>query len=142
MSSVIFKGKSVEEYDAQMIAHRRQHKEWRDWLKSEGTGFFPVFSEDFKTYLTRLSGNALKLYLFLGAYVDNKTGETTLSLNAIANFFGAKLRTVQGWMQELTDEGLVQRIQTGYKNRAHTFVLPYSPGFKRSEKQQQGEQQA
>lgn len=123
--SVTFKGKTFHDYDREMDEYRKRHELWRAQMKAENTGFFPVFSADFKPYLDRLSGNALKLYLFLGFHIDNKTGECTVSLEHIAHHFGAKMRTVQGWMQELTDAKLVARVQTGYRNKSRTFFLPY-----------------
>ncbi|VTR24358.1 Uncharacterised protein [Actinobacillus pleuropneumoniae] len=118
--------KSRSEYEVDMALYRQQYEEWRNQMKDERTGFFPVFSDDFKPFLDTLSGNALKLYLFLGFHADNKTGETTVGMDTIAKHFGAKLRTVQAWMQELTQNGLVARVQTGYRYRAHTFLLPYN----------------
>ncbi|KUP26185.1 helix-turn-helix domain-containing protein [Paenibacillus sp. DMB5] len=118
--------KPRHEYEDQMDVFRREHEEWRNQMKADNTGFFPVFSADFRPYLDRLSGNALKLYLFLGFHIENKSGETTVGLDTIAKHFGAKMRTVQAWMKELTDEGLVARVQTGYRFKAHTFLRPYS----------------
>jgi predicted Rossmann fold nucleotide-binding protein DprA/Smf involved in DNA uptake len=117
--------KPKHEYDEQMKVYRRQYEEWRNQKREESAGFFPVFS-DFKPLLDQLTGNALKLYLFLGFHADNKTGETTVGLETIAHHFGSKMRTVQDWMHELTKVGLVARVQTGYRYKAHTFLLPYS----------------
>lgn len=119
--------KARYEYELEMQKYRKDYEEWRNHMREERAGFFPVFSVDeFKDLLvTSLSGNALKLYLFLGFHANNTTGETTIGLDTIAKHFGAKRRTVQTWMKELTDHKLVARVQTGYRFKAHTFLLPY-----------------
>jgi len=44
--------------------------------------------------LKSLSGNALKLYIFLGLYSKNQTGECWPSVQTIAEYFGKSERTV------------------------------------------------
>jgi hypothetical protein len=117
----------VEVYEQRIEKYKYEHSTWRFNMRENKIGFFPIFSDDFKNILNDLSGNSLKLYLYLGFHADNKTGETTIRTETIANYFGAKPRTVKTWMKELTDRKLIERVQVSYRRRAITFIRPY-PG--------------
>lgn len=115
---------------------RKQYEAWKmESLKS--AGFFPIFNAFKDTYLLRrLSGGAVRLYIFLGLMSNNNTGETWVSLETIAKYFGKTTRTVSSWIEELEKCGLIKRMQLHYNGVAHTFLLPY-PKFKKTKKEKQ-----
>ncbi|KZO00488.1 helix-turn-helix domain-containing protein [Pseudobacillus badius] len=89
-------------------------------------GFFPVFQplkEEF--LLKKLSGNALKLYLYLGLNSGNTTGETWTSIDTIAKYFDKSPRAISNWIKELEDHQLIIRMQLAPNEAAHTFLKPY-----------------
>ena len=89
-------------------------------------GWFPIFSE-FKDngLLKDLSGNALRLYIFLGINSKNDTGVSWYSLNSIANYFNKSERTISNWLEELKNYNLIERIQPDRSSSAITFLKPY-----------------
>lgn len=101
------------------------HREWRKWTKDSRKGFFPVFTPDFINKTKDVSGNAIKLYLYLGAHIDNQAGYTIVSVETIAEAFKTTKRSVQNWMKELKKHNLILRIQPGFKQPTYTFLLPY-----------------
>jgi hypothetical protein len=134
METKTFKGKTRTEHELQMDEYRYLHSKWREWAKENKIGFFPVF-EGFLPYLQKLSPHAVRLYLYLGAFVNNVTGECTVSLETMASFFECEKRTVQKWLKELTDHKLLARVQPEFQKPTVTFVLPYHKSFLPQEKQ-------
>lgn len=67
---------------------------------------------------------------------NNNTGETWVSLETIAKYFGKTTRTVSSWIEELEKCGLIKRMQLRYNGVAHTFLLPY-PRPKKAKKEKQ-----
>ena len=103
-------------------------KNFRTWKKAslDYSGFFPIFSE-FKEgyYLKNLSGNAVKLYLYLGLRTGNEDGKTWVSIETIANYFGKSKRSISTWLTELENHQLVERMQMSPNDVSYTFLLPY-----------------
>lgn len=89
-------------------------------------GYFPMFLT-FKNIglLKKISGNALKLYILLGLSTDNWTGETWVSLDTVAEYFGKTKRAVSHWVKELEKLKLITRMQLEVNGVSHTFLRPY-----------------
>jgi len=86
-------------------------------------GWFPIFSEFRDTGLLRdISGNALKLYIYLGIISRTISGECWPSLRQIGEYFGKSERTISTWMDELRRFGLIERIQPDYTSSSVTFL--------------------
>lgn len=111
--------------NVQARLNREEYKHWKKF--SLGSfGFFPIFQplkESFK--LRDLSGNALRIYLYLGLISDNESGETWVSIETMAKYFGKSKRTISGWLQELQEAELIERLQLEKDGVAHTFLRPY-----------------
>lgn len=121
--------KSEDEYKKEIDALRVAHKEWRAWTRKNKVGFFPIFTKDFVKKLPDISGNALKLYIYLGSFANNETGELIVSVKKMEDDFQCSRRTVQKWIEELVDLKLIKRIQPGYKRFTYTFIVPYTDDF-------------
>jgi len=122
-----FMGKSIEEHEADLDESKMLYKEWRKRQHEERAGFFPVFSKDFKPYLKDLSGNAVRLYVYLGLHSNNETGQTSnTTLRAMQYFFDCDPRTLQKWLAELENAGLIKRVQPFYKAKRQIVLKPYS----------------
>lgn len=122
-----FLGKTVQEHEADIEETRDNYKRWREHQHSQKAGFFPVFSNDFKPYLKDLSGNAVRLYIYLGLHSDNETGDATrATLHAMQSFFNCDVRTLQKWLAELETANLIKRIQPKYKATRRILLNPYS----------------
>lgn len=105
---------------------RENYKQWK-LSNLETSGYFIIFSGFLSNLiLKRISGNSLKLYLYMGINSNNMTGETFHSVEAIAKYFGKTERTIFSWMNELVELHLVRRVQFEYNGPAHTFLQPYS----------------
>jgi len=106
--------------------YRRNYAEWKkDHFKLEG--FFPIFQSFKESFLLRrLSGNAVKLYLYLGLMSGNETGETWVSIPTMAKYFEKTERTISSWLKELEDARLIKRMQMEPDGVAHTFLMGYS----------------
>lgn len=98
------------------------------WKKNslESSGYFTIFS-GFKdtNKLKNISGNALKLYIYLGITSNSMTGEVWHSNKTIAKYFGKSERTIRLWMQELESINLIKRFQLEFNEESHTFLQPY-----------------
>lgn len=103
---------------------RKEHSQWRDTNFSNKSGFFPVF-QDFKDLLSKLSGGAVSLFLYLGLHSNNQTGECFHSIDKIAKFFNKSPRTISKWIDELKEVKLIERLQLEINGPAHTFIRPY-----------------
>jgi len=104
---------------------RKEYTEWKE-TALDTFGYFPVFQPLKETFLLRnLSGNALKLYLYLGLMSKNTTGETWVSLDTIAEYFGKSTRTISIWIKELEKARLIERMQMEPNGVSHTFLKPY-----------------
>ncbi|MBF2710053.1 hypothetical protein IR213_15890, partial [Flavobacterium soyangense] len=83
------------------IIQKRNYGNWKkDSLDSKG--FFVIFNGFLeKDYLKKISGGALKLYIYLGINSDNSTGESFYKLKSIAEYFNVSERTISNWFKEL-----------------------------------------
>lgn len=105
--------------------NRENYKEWKHVALSK-FGYFPIFQPFKETSLLRnLSGNALRMYVYLGLRTGNETGETWVSIETMADYFGKSPRTISGWLKELEKAQLIERFQLKPNEVAHTFLLPY-----------------
>ena len=113
--------------------YRQDFNKWKsDAL--DRYGYFPIFQPFKETFLLRnLSGNALRLYLYLGLVSGNKTGESWVSIDTMAKYFGKSNRTISSWLKELEEARLIVRMQFEPNNVAHTFVQPYGVHLKNDE---------
>lgn len=117
--------KKTPELLEQMDQFREKHASWKSHNQIQKKGFFPVFNDFKHTYLAKISGGALKAYIYLGLHANNKTGECWHSNETISEFFGVDLRTVKKWMAELESLELISRVQVGFNRAANTFLIPY-----------------
>lgn len=111
--------------------YKENHKKWKEYSLNEN-GFFVIFSgfvEENK--LKKISGNALKLYIYLGMYSKNMTGEVWHSTTTISTYFGKSERTIRGWMKELEDQHLIKRMRLEFDGQPHVFLQPYNAGDSR-----------
>lgn len=99
---------------------------WRISNKQNQKGFFIIYN-DFKekNLLKNITGNALKLYIFLGINSKNNTGESWYTIESISLYFGKSKRTINYWMKELEDLNLIKRMQLKIDNPSHTYLQPY-----------------
>ena len=110
-------------------------KNYSIWKASslESYGYFIIFSGFIENdKLKIISGNALKLYIYLGMHAKNHTGEVWHSNKRIAKYFGKSERTIRTWMKELEDLNLIKRMQLEYNGEAHTYLQPYESIKKRN----------
>ena len=111
--------------------HKENYKKWKEYSLEEN-GFFVIFSgfvEENK--LKKISGNALRLYIYLGVYSRNMTGEVWHSNKKISKYFGKSERTIRGWMKELEDQHLIKRMRLEFDGQPHVFLQPYNAGESR-----------
>lgn len=102
-----------------------EYKEWKTNALAH-FGYFPIFQPFKETHLLRnLSGNALKLYVYLGLYSANETGESWVSIDTMAAYFGKSTRTISNWVRELEKKKLIKRLQLEMDGVAYTMLLPY-----------------
>ena len=103
----------------------KRYSEWKE-ISFDNSGFFPIFSPFKDEYiLKKLSGNAVKLYVYLGLMSGNETGETWVSIESISNYFQKSERTISNWISELENAKLIARFQLKKDGVAHTYLLPY-----------------
>jgi DNA-binding transcriptional ArsR family regulator len=107
----------------------REYKEWKE-VSLEHEGYFPIF-QPFKEsfHLKNLSGNALKLYIYIGLMSGNYNGKTWVAIDTMAKYFGKSKRTISDWLKELEKHKLVKRMQMEPNGVAYTFLLPYENGY-------------
>lgn len=102
-----------------------QYEEWKVQRIKE-PGWFPIFNEFVDDdLLKKLSGNGLKLYIYLGIHSKNDTGVSWHSIKTIAKYFGKSERTISTWIEELIKNGLIERIQPERTSSSVTFLKPY-----------------
>jgi len=114
--------------------YKRNYREWKKNSLDE-SGFFVIFSGFIDSdKLKKISGNALKLYIYLGIYSNNMTGEVWHSNKTIAKYFGKSERTIRAWMKELEDMNLIKRMRLEFDGEPHVYLQPYYPGENRRSK--------
>ena len=113
---------SFEEEKLQDL-YRTEYRRWRTQMMKEEAGFFALY-QDFLPMLSALSAPALRLYLYLGMHSNNWTGESWHSLAKMANELHMDPRTVRRALQELTDQGLIARVQRSPRAPTYTYLRP------------------
>lgn len=105
--------------------YRKDYMQWKQH-SFKHLGFFPVF-QPFKNdfLLKKLSGNAFKLYVYLGLNSANNTGDTWVSIETMCQYFDKSPRTISNWIEELLKYNLIKRLQLNYNESAYTFLRPY-----------------
>ena len=99
---------------------------WQCWKKFNEKSkriFFPVYKEFEESHLKELNGGACKLYILLGLK-SRPTGESWYSIKKMADYFAVSTRTIDNWLQELEDRGLIYRERHGASTT--TYLVPYS----------------
>jgi len=105
---------------------KSNYKIWKNEKIKNGNGFFPIWNE-FKKFLStsKLSGGALRLYIFFGIVSKNETGESWYSVKRLAEELECSERSIQEWSKELSDVGLIKRFQIKFNSTSFTYLLPY-----------------
>ncbi|MCY6485889.1 helix-turn-helix domain-containing protein [Clostridium aestuarii] len=104
----------------------KNYSKWREKNKELNTGFFIVYTDFKDKYILRkISGNALKLYIFLGINSKNQTGESWYTIESISKYFDKSPRTISYWFKELEKLNLVKRMQLELNSTSHTYLQPY-----------------
>lgn len=104
---------------------RYRYQKWKEHALDD-FGYFPIFQPFKESFLLRnLSGNALRLYIYLGLMSGNKTGETWVTIETMAKYFDKSKRSISGWIKELEEAGLIERMQLKPNGPSHTFLKPY-----------------
>lgn len=104
---------------------RNNYKRWKfDGLNE--AGYFIIFQGFLETgKLKDISGNALKLYIYLGINSNNFEGIVWHSNERISKYFGKSERTIRTWMKELEDMNLLKRMRLKYDGNVYTYLQPY-----------------
>ena len=104
---------------------KQNYSSWKQ-TSLDTEGYFPVFSHFKENFLLRnLSGNALRLYIYLGLHSKNMTGECWVTIDTIAKYFDKSNRAVSDWIKELENAKLIKRMQLQNNGVAFTFLQPY-----------------
>ena len=104
---------------------RRNYKTWKT-VSLNNSGYFVIFQGFAEgNLLKELSGNALRLYIYLGLNSNNYEGIVWHSNDVIAKYFGKSQRTIRLWMKELEDKNLILRMRLKYDGNVYTYLKPY-----------------
>ena len=104
---------------------RNNYKIWKYNALSE-SAYFIIFQGFLETnILKEISGNALKLYIYLGINSNNYEGIVWHSNKKIASYFDKSERTIRTWMKELEDLKLIKRMRLDYDGIVYTYLQPY-----------------
>lgn len=105
---------------------KKNYSEWKNNGLSQG-GYFIIFNGfQHSNKLKNISGNALKLYIYLGINSNSQTGEVWHSNKKISNYFNRSERTIRSWMQELESMNLIKRMQLEFNGESHTYLQTYN----------------
>ncbi|KEI09441.1 hypothetical protein Z957_04525 [Clostridium sp. K25] len=110
-------------------------KNYSTWKQTglDNYSYFLIFKGFIESYkLKNISGNALKLYIYLGMYSKNNTGEIWHSTYTIAKYFNKSERTIRTWSKELEDMYLIKKMQLEFNGVSHTYLQPYDLGTTRN----------
>lgn len=104
---------------------RSNFRAWK-FNSLENSSYFIIF-QGFEEgeKLKSISGNGLKLYIYLGLHANNYEGVVWHSNKTIAQYFGKSERTVRVWMKELEDLQLIKRMRLEYDGMVYTYLQPY-----------------
>lgn len=90
-------------------------------------GYFVIFQGFLENgKLKNISGNALKLYIYLGLNSNNFEGIVWHSNGKIARYFKKSERTIRSWMNELETLSLIKRMRLKYNGNVYTYLQPYA----------------
>lgn len=104
---------------------KKRYNNWKKYML-EQEGYFVVFNNFLEDgFLRRLSGGAVKLYIYFGIVSKNDTGESYHSVISIARYFDVSERTIITWAKELEKESLIIRKQLEIDSVSHTYLQPY-----------------
>lgn len=111
------------------VIMRSNFKKWKlDSL--DEAGYFIIFQGFLESgILNQISGNALKLYIYLGINSNNFEGIVWHSNFRIASYFDKSERTIRTWMKELEDFHLIRRMQLKYDGAVYTYLQPYQAKY-------------
>jgi hypothetical protein len=105
---------------------RNNYKKWKIKALDE-SGYFVIFQGFLESGLLKnISGNALKLYIYLGLNASNIDGIVWHSNEKISIYFGKSERSVRLWMNELVTINLIKRIRLKYNGNVYTHLIPYT----------------
>lgn len=105
--------------------YRSEYREWKLEALDE-SGYFIIFQGFLENeLLNKISGNALKLYIYLGINSDNFNGIVWHSTKKIAKYFKKAERTIRTWIKELEDLNLIERFRLEYNGVIYTHLRPY-----------------
>jgi|GEM_PF-1209245 hypothetical protein len=100
------------------------------------SGYFIIFQGFLeKGLLKEISGNALKLYIYLGMNSSNLEGVVWHSNERISKYFGKSERTIRLWMNELEKIDLIKRMRLNYNGNVYTYLQPYNYKWDSKEEQ-------
>lgn len=108
------------------ITLKNNYSSWKK-TKLDTSGYFIIFNDFLSpSLLKNISGNALKLYIYLGLHSNNMNGEVWHGVDKISKYFNKSDRTIRTWLRELQDLGLIYRMQLEYNGNSHNYLLPYN----------------
>ena len=108
------------------MLYRDMYRVWKHLGLSQ-SGYFIIFQGFLENeILKKITGNALRLYIYLGSYANNYEGFVWHSNKKIANYFNKSERTIRGWMKELETLKLIKRVRMEYDGKVYTHLLPYN----------------
>ncbi|MCJ0222438.1 helix-turn-helix domain-containing protein [Clostridioides difficile] len=108
------------------LIYKNTYRNWK--LESlESSGYFIIFQGFLETdLLKKISGNALKLYIYLGINSNNLNGVVWHSNKKISAYFNKSERTIRLWMKELEDLNLLKRMRLKYNGNVFTYLQTYN----------------
>lgn len=105
---------------------RMNYQRWKLEALDE-SGYFIIFQGFLENGLLKeISGNALKLYIYLGMNSSNLEGVVWHSNEIISKYFGKSERTIRLWMNELEKVNLIKRMRLNYNGNVYTYLQPYN----------------
>lgn len=101
--------------------------EYDHWKKEQlkNRMYFIIFESFLDEKLNKISGGALKLYVFLGMKSKPYTGSSWYAVETMAKYFGVTERSIINWLNELIELNLIKRIKHEGKITNTTYLLPY-----------------
>lgn len=117
---------------------RRNFRLWK-FNSLDNAGYFTIFQGfEESEKLKNISGNALKLYIYLGLHANNYEGIVWHSNRTISRYFNKSERTIRGWMKELEDLNLIKRMRLNYNGQIYTYLQPYEAKLEKNNTQVEG----
>ena len=109
---------------------KQKYRKWKMESLDEA-GYFVIFQGFLESgKLSQISGNALKLYVYLGINSSNLEGVVWHSNSTIGRYFNKSERTIRTWMKELEDLGLIKRMRLKYDGMPYTYLKTYDAKIK------------